>query len=270
MGTTIRAAIMHSRPQTSRVNSARSSRKSSARSASHGMSSHGMQSVMNLENNSNNNNNNKSMMGSVPSLRLPSARSEVSSVMSACTAESERMDELVKVRRELEDALRQVKQEMREGGATKSQCSVSTSRSQSVMSDMSAITASTAASWDRDLIGIIANKKNRKLATIRGRAKMDVRNKADKPLVARPMKTKSDHLPPPSPSAFRHKTHVTSNQSEYVPLNPAVPGKNQGPTKSKITARQREIRPFSKACENQVACSSITGSKVFATRTATR
>merc|ERR1719502_594766 len=90
------------------------------------------------------------------------------------------MDELVKVRRELEDALRQVKQEMREGGATKSQCSVSTSRSQSVMSDMSAITASTAASWDRDLIGNIANKKNRKLATIRGRAKMDVPNKDQK------------------------------------------------------------------------------------------
>ena len=111
----------------------------------------------------------------IPGLRLPTHRSQVSSALSGYSEGTERMDELAKVilaicerhlceqhlllfvnikitfishlpcdmswtkvKKELEEALRQVKMEMREGGASKSQTGLSTSRSRSVLSEVRA------------------------------------------------------------------------------------------------------------------------------------
>ena len=53
--------------------------------------------------------------------------------MSAMSTDSTRLEELAEVKRELEEALRQVKEEMRAGGATRSEvgssCSVLDSKS---------------------------------------------------------------------------------------------------------------------------------------------
>lgn len=209
----------------------------------------------------------------VPSLSIPTQRSRASTAMSSqYTADSARMDELSKVKQELEEALRQVKDEMREGGATKSQWGRSTTRTESVMSDLSSVCSSSMGdkteNWD--LTGNIASKRNRKLATQRGRVRMNLHDKNSKPLVQRPTKASNrEYLPAPSPSAFRHQTHITSNQSEYVPLKPIAASQNQGPTKSAVRKKEGH-RMFSKSCEDQVNTSAITGSKVFAARIASR
>lgn len=217
----------------------------------------------------------------VPALNIVNRpRTSASSVISGYTEDTARMDELSKVKAELEQALAQVKIEMRDGGATKSVFGSSTARSQSVMSDVSAVSgvsrvsrvsASTAASqnWDLDR-DLLKGKQGRKLATQRGRAKMDIKGKSDKPLVKLPTKSKGGRvLPAPHASAFRHPTHVTSNQQEYPILAPLVERKNQGPTRAP-GPKKESSRMFSKACEAQVNSSAITGSKVFATRVAAR
>merc|ERR1711934_882233 len=216
----------------------------------------------------------------VPSLNIapPSQRSAVSSVMSGGTVSSARMDELSKVKQELEEALNQVKQEMRGAGATKSQYGSSTSRSQSVMSDISGLSrvssrmSCSTMGTDWEIAQELANvqKVDPKLATHRGRAKFDVKKKSDKPLVQRPTKNKQGkYLPAPDRSQFRHETHITTNQTEYKPLGPASKRTNQGP--HKIAPNRKESdRPFSKLCEKEVRSSAITGSKVFAPRVATR
>jgi len=171
---------------------------------------------------------------------------------------------------------------MREGGATKSVVGGSVSskssrsrsrcqsvRSQSVLSHATGITQMSE-DWDIDQEISKMNLQPRKLPTHRGRAKLDLKNKGPKPLVQRPGINKQDQiLPAPSPSAFRHDTHVTSNQSEYKLLAPISQAQNQGPTRAK--GRRRESsRPFTKQCENAVNTSAITGSKVFAQRVAAR
>lgn len=245
--------------------------------------------------------------GKVPSLgnlqqRLPTSRSEVASVMSGFSDDSARMDELSKVKQELEEALRQVKIEMKDGGATKSQFGASTVRSQSVMSDASRYssvsrqsgksrastsvassrpdTAMSSSSIGTDFLmnnltmgggeprlqaGINKKPGSNRLATNRGRVKANL-GKDQKPLVSRPVKENRNVLPAPSPSAFRHQTHVTTNQSEYKPLGPAKIGTNQGPARAPGGRRKEHSRMFSKECEAQVASSAITGSTVFATR----
>lgn len=205
----------------------------------------------------------------VPALNIINRpRTSASSVISGYTDDSARMDELSKVKAELEQALAQVKIEMKEGGASKSQFGASTTRSHSVMSDVSALTSSE--NWELDAEVVRANKTDRKLATHRGRAKMDLKKKGDKPLVKRPTRNKrGGYLPAPSPSAFRHPTHITTNQTEYPVLAPLVQAQNQGPTRA--TGPKREsARPFTKACESQVNSAAITGSKVFAPRVAAR
>merc|ERR1711907_289160 len=76
-----------------------------------------------------------------------------SSRASSVAMDTSRMNELAQVKRELEEALRQVKAEMRQGGATKSQMGGSTSRSQSVMSDVSGTTCSSAMPTDWEAWG---------------------------------------------------------------------------------------------------------------------
>merc|ERR1711908_177351 len=72
-----------------------------------------------------------------PSSRPPStARSDASSRLSSRSCETVRLDELAKVKKELEEALRQVKYEMKQKGATKSQLGGSTARSISALSDV--------------------------------------------------------------------------------------------------------------------------------------
>lgn len=224
----------------------------------------------------------------VPSLgnladRLPTNRTGVSSVMSGFSDESARMDELAKVKKELEDALKQVKQEMKDGGATKSQFGASTARSESVMSSVSGMSMSSRGSsisrqscstvgssvgsdWGNLEVAGINKKGGGRLATNRGRNKLQ--SKGDKPLVTRPMKKGGNILPAPSPSAFRHQTHVTSNQSEYKQLPPAGKRNNQGPTRAAGGKTKEGHKMFSKHAEAQVASSAITGSTVFATRVA--
>lgn len=221
----------------------------------------------------------------VPALNMAKNRPQtgVSSAMSGYTEDTVRMDELSKVKQELEQALAQVKMEMKEGGASRSQVGSSrasgsrlggsTCRSQSVMSDVTGISAVTSSTVPWDLDDEIANvnkvKPNRKLSTHRGRAKLDLKNKGPKPLVQRPTKNKNSVLPAPSPSAFRTPTHVTSNQSEYTVLGPIAQSNNQGPHRHN-GPRKESSRPFTKACESNVNTSSITGSRVFAQRVAAR
>merc|ERR1711907_249394 len=100
----------------------------------------------------------------VPTINLPDRpRTGVSSALSGYTDESARMDELSKVKAELEQALQQVKAEMREGGASKSQLGSSTVRSRSVMSDISGISGFTSSTvnWDMDAEIAKVNKGDR-------------------------------------------------------------------------------------------------------------
>lgn len=112
---------------------------------------------------------------------LPTRRSGVSSALSGYSEDTARMGELAKVsfscvpscgviempqvKNELEEALKQVRMEMREGGATKSQMG-STARSQSVFSERSASVCSTVVDdWD------LPAQQDKKLSTHRGLAK---------------------------------------------------------------------------------------------------
>merc|ERR1711908_18393 len=89
-----------------------------------------------------------------PSSRPPStARSDASSRLSSRSCETVRLDELAKVKKELEEALRQVKYEMKQKGATKSQLGGSTARSISALSDVSGSTCSSAMPTDWEAWG---------------------------------------------------------------------------------------------------------------------
>merc|ERR1711924_76932 len=133
-----------------------------------------------------------SRQSAVPTLSIPTYRSSISRATSNCSNDTERMDELSKVKQELEEALRQVKMEMREGGASVSQCGRSTTRSS--VSRASSICSSNAEGWE--LTGNIASKRNRKLATQRGRVRLDIHDKSSKPLVKRPTRSsKQDQMP---------------------------------------------------------------------------
>merc|ERR1719181_1378517 len=99
---------------------------------------------------------------------MPTQRSEVSSALSGYSDESARLGELSKVRNELEEALRQVKAEMRQGGATRSQLGTSTARSQSVFSMASnSSLPDSVADWDLAEVKSAAKRLN----TNRGKAK---------------------------------------------------------------------------------------------------
>merc|ERR1711988_608741 len=114
-------------------------------------------------------------MGNIP--RPGTGMSNASSAITGYTDESERMDELAKVKAELEDALRQVKREMKDGGATRSQFGASTVRSSSVLSSVTGMTAlSDEENWDlSQQLPAQGKGKGSKLPTYRGRAKMDLK-----------------------------------------------------------------------------------------------
>merc|ERR1712178_360616 len=123
----------------------------------------------------------------------------------------------------------------------------STVRSQSVFSAArsESVCTSVVEEWD------LPHQAEKKLPTHRGLAKLNVKEKGPKPLVARPTKNASKaYLPAPSPSAFREPTHLSMNQKDFKELAPVV-AINQGPTRG--PSRKKEgHRHFSKACEQQV------------------
>jgi len=164
---------------------------------------------------------------------------------------------------------------MKEQGASKSVMGGSTVRSGSVMSQSlfsersaSVRSGSVCSSVDWETPNVKASGQKSKLQTHRGRTKLP--HNVNKPLVPRPSVNKSKQcLPAPSPSAFRQPTHVSMNQIDYKELAPLKPSQNQGPTRAP-NRKKESTKHFSKACEQQVRTSALSGSKVFSSRNAVR
>lgn len=178
--------------------------------------------------------------------------------MSGMSTESGRLDELAEVKRELEEALRQVKEEMRAGGATRSEIGSScSSRSRSVASSSRCSTVLSSRCG--------TSRSQRPKSTARSQNKS---NKGDQPLVSRPPRN-TDVLPCPTPGAFKPKQFITNNQQDYQEIDHSQnKSKNQGPRRAK-PGNKKEMS-FSKFAENQVNASSLLSSKVFAPRVAAR
>merc|ERR1712166_56374 len=195
----------------------------------------------------------------VPSLHLNQRGATPASTQRSWNSnESGRLDELANVKRELEEALRQVKDEMRDNGATHSQ--VGTSVCSSAMSSRCSSSMSGFSQCSTARSSVRSSRKQSKQS----------KQSSEKPLVSRPTVNRQPATEPcPSVSAFKPKQFMTGNQRDYVTL--ALPPKtkpSQGPHRQKPGSK-KEIT-FSKFAENQVQASALLGSKVFAPRVAAR
>eukprot|EP00658_Telonema_sp_P-2_P056739 TRINITY_DN4518_c0_g1_i3.p1 TRINITY_DN4518_c0_g1~~TRINITY_DN4518_c0_g1_i3.p1 ORF type:complete len:234 (-),score=48.87 TRINITY_DN4518_c0_g1_i3:218-919(-) len=198
----------------------------------------------------------------VPQLTLKSHRSALSTARTIDSQDSERLDELAAVKNELEEALRQVKAEMKAGGATRSQIGSSVCSSRSRCSSVSGF--SSMPPTERSMSSRGSSRASSRPSTSRS----VLNNKNRKPLVSRPAVSKSKAVEPcPTPSAFRKDQFVTQNRADFVVHDVQPKSRNQGPHRTKKKGKEMS---FSKFAENQVNASSLLSSKVFAPRVAAR
>merc|ERR1711865_379156 len=194
--------------------------------------------------------------------------------MGGISGTSSRMDELSNVRKELEEALRQVKDEMMAGGATRSEVasvlSSRSGRSRSSRSRCSSIASSRSESVASSRYSSAGSRpptaSSRKPLTSRPStsASKKAEKKKQKPLVSRPTIIKRPSLEPcPTPGAFKPKQFATMNREDFVPLTLPLKGENQnqGPTRGK-TGKPEGSNPFTKYAANQSSASALLSSKV--------